>query len=167
MYDYQGLQLFSSKRMLRVCAKLSRVVWLGLGLASSAYATLGESEASVQLDQQALGASAPVIQKQNSYQVVEFVLPSETTVRQYVSAKGVVFAVVWKGAALPDLKQLLGRYFDQYANVYQAQRKHSGSADVPLANGLVVGTSGRPGGFYGRALVSDHLPAGVTLQEVK
>lgn len=150
-----------------LCANLAAGLCLWGGLVGGALAALGENEASVEFDRQALVASAPAILKQNGYQVIEFVLPSGTVVRQYVSAQGIVFAVVWKGAAMPDLKQLLGRHFGQYANVYQARRKHSGTADVPLDNGLQVSTSGRPGAFYGRALVSDHQPANVSLQEVK
>ena len=49
------------------------------------------------------------------YTVNRTTLDSGTTVREYVDASGTVFAVSWSGPVLPDLKQLLGPYFDTLA----------------------------------------------------
>ena len=57
--------------------------------------------------------------------------PSGTTVREYVSSNGTVFAVAWQGPWLPDLRQMLGPYFDDYQRALQSttgKRRARGSA---------------------------------------
>ncbi|MDR1709855.1 MAG: DUF2844 domain-containing protein, partial [Candidatus Accumulibacter sp.] len=84
-----------------------------LSFYASAWAALGEGEASVAVDQEAMNASRRVSDAPQ-YALHEIQLNSGTLVREYVSAKGIVFAVAWQGPFLPDLKQLLGQYFDAY-----------------------------------------------------
>src|SRR5580704_12348400 len=44
-----------------------------------------------------------------------------TVVREYASPTGTVFAVAWQGPWLPDMRQLLGSYFEQYAQAAKTQ----------------------------------------------
>ena len=59
------------------------------------------------------------IARDDAYTVHEMQSSSGTAVREYVSSTGTVFAVAWQGPWLPDLRQLLGPYFDDYQRALQ------------------------------------------------
>jgi len=130
----------------------------------SAWASLGGDAASVAADQRQMNAalrstSAP------QYTQFEFQTPSGTRVREYLSPAGVVFAVVWNGPSLPDLRQLLGRYFAQYV---EANAEGAGAGPRLIAQpGLIVYAGGHMRAFMGRALVPDLVPKGVSLEEIR
>lgn len=94
-------------------------------------------------------------------------LDSGTTVREYVgNATNQVFAVVWSGPAMPDLRQILGTSFDTYAAAAPgtAGLRLSGVAERSYTtNGLVVRSHGMKGHFQGYAYLPAAFPAGVTL----
>ena len=104
-----------------------------------------------------------------SYSVQEIQSPAGTVVREYVSSAGKVFAIAWQGEWPPDMRQLLGSYFDQYSQAAKAQS----SARVgrrPLMieqSGLVVEMGGHPRAFTGRAYVPQMLPSGVHAEEIQ
>ena len=57
-----------------------------------------------------------------------------------------VFAVSWQGPDLPDLQQILGRYFDTYVNALNSRDGVSGPGTVALP-GLVVQSAGHMRAF--------------------
>ena len=130
----------------------------------SAHAALGAVEASIQTDQQQMGATQRVL-RPGPYTVHEMQAPSGTVVRQYVSPQGMVFGVAWQGPSMPDLRQLLGAYFERYVDAV-AQRKVRGPVVVEQP-GLVVYSGGRMRAFAGRAYIPEALPEGVTADSVK
>jgi Protein of unknown function (DUF2844) len=79
-------------------------VWLGAG---PAWATLGQSVASVHTDQQALQAHRRTI-THDGYEVEHLEAADGTVVREYVSPAGLVFGLAWQGPTVPDMTQLLG-----------------------------------------------------------
>jgi hypothetical protein len=90
-------------------------------------------------------------------------------VREYVSADGKVFAVAWHGPWLPDMRQILGTYFEQYAQAMQAQgdgrvRRRPVMIEQP---GLVVQIGGHMRAFSGRAYVPEMLPSGVRVEDIQ
>jgi hypothetical protein len=91
---------------------------------------------------------------------------SGTTVREYVSPAGVVFGVAWQGPSLPDLRQLLGVYFDQYVDAAAARRTRRAPVRVELP-GLVVQSSGHMRAFVGKAYLPQGLPQGVAAEEIQ
>jgi hypothetical protein len=91
---------------------------------------------------------------------------SNGTVREYVSPAGTVFAVAWQGSAVPDMKQMLGSYFDQFQQAAKAQRLRRGPL-VIQEPGLVVKMGGHMRSFSGRAYVPQFMPEGVREQDVK
>jgi len=103
----------------------------------------------------------------NAYSVHELALPSGTVVREFVAKSGTVFAVAWRGPAIPDLRQLLGAHFATYAG--SPQRARGGRGHLRVQDGaLVVESSGRSrAGFRGRAYLHDALPAGVQMDEIQ
>jgi hypothetical protein len=101
---------------------------------------------------------------QPSFTVSESVLAGGTTVHEYVSPNGVVFAVTWSGPQIPDLRALLGARFDSYVGALAQQRATSGMHGVASvgSNDMVVQSAGHMGAFAGLAYLPAQLPPGVT-----
>lgn len=135
-----------------------------LGIGVPAAAALGEDVSSVQADQARMQAALEVTQAAG-YAVHLLRLRSGTTVRQYVSSAGMVFAVSWQGPAMPDLKQLLGRHFEAYVDAVKSRR--SGAARPIRSPGLVVQTGGHMRAYFGRVYVPQMLPRGVSAEEIQ
>lgn len=148
----------------------SKICSTGLALSllvasAPAAATLGEDVSSVRTDQAQMQGTLQITGAAK-FAVHEMRLPSGTAVRQYVSPAGLVFAVSWQGPSLPDLRQVLGRYFEQYSAAAGIQGAGPGPrlAELP---GLVVQSGGHMRAFFGRAYVPQMLPRGVLAEEVQ
>jgi len=100
------------------------------------------------------------------YTLHEITRPDGTLVREFVSPAGIVFAVSWQGPSLPNLAQLLGKYFPQFQ-----QAAHSGAhrrGPIVVRSGtLVVESSGHMRAFHGRAYLTSHWPDNLTKEVVK
>jgi hypothetical protein len=100
--------------------------------------------------------------------VHESSLETGTVIKEYVRPDGLVFAVSWRGPAVPDLALLLGAY---YSVLQQARHEaHAGGqrgSPLSLAkDGLVVQAGGRSPHFFGYAYVTHLLPADINIKEV-
>ena len=129
-------------------------------LPGAAHATLGGTVATITTNQQRLSAKRTV-QPLTNGQRHDLTLASGTIVHEYLSAKGDVYAVTWRGPRKPDLTELLGGYFAQLSTPAQGRRR-GGHHHVQL-NGqdFVVQSSGHNNFFSGRAWVPSLVPAGV------
>jgi hypothetical protein len=101
-----------------------------------------------------------------AYTDISRTLKSGTLVHEYADATGAVFAVTWSGPFKPDLKRLLGRYFDTLGDGTAARQGRRSRIEVNTGD-LVVQSGGHMGAFEGRAWVQSHLPAGFDPQEMK
>jgi hypothetical protein len=131
---------------------------------SIATAALGEVEASVQADLAQLHGSIKVTGHAN-YRVHEIQLPSGTVVREFAGLDGAVFAVAWNGPTVPNLRQTLGRYFDEYLTAAQANRMGRHQLQINQSD-LVVHASGHMRAFSGVAYLPPAVPSGVTVAEL-
>ena len=127
-------------------------------------AALGQPEASAAADALALKGSIKSTE-QASYRIHTIELPSGAVLREFATPGGNVFAVAWSGPSLPNLRQSLGQYFDEYVTAAQAKRG-SHHQLVIQQDDLVVQSSGHMRDFSGRAYVPRALPAGVTTDEL-
>jgi hypothetical protein len=137
-------------------------------LPSATLAALGGDVSSVQADQVHMQGSLR-IQTSESYALHEIQIPTGTVIREYVSPEGKVFAVAWQGPWLPDMQQLLGGYFEEYARAAQSQsntRIGRRPLQVELPD-LVVQMAGRPRSFAGRAYVPAMLPQGFRTEDIR
>jgi hypothetical protein len=134
-----------------------------LALPVRASASLGGDVGSVRADQVRMQGALMQITNGGTYAVHEMRASSGTTVREYVSPSGTVFAVAWQGPAIPDLRQVLGIYFAPYAQAAQAaQRKRAGHGPLVIQEPtLVAEVSGHPRAFVGRAYLPQLVPAGI------
>jgi hypothetical protein len=130
-----------------------------------ASAGLGEVEASVEADVAMMRGSMKVADNAN-YRSHEIQMPSGTVVHEFTGGDGNVFAVTWNGPAMPNLRQALGRYFDDY--VAAAKTNHSGHHHLEIHNrDLVVRAGGHMRAFSGIAYLPQAIPSGVSIGELQ
>jgi len=153
----------------RTFSARSKLCWMTVAfmMISSlpATASLGGLETSVLGDQEQLKGTRRVTVNA-AYSVHEIQAATGTTVREFVSPAGTVFAVAWQGPFTPSLRQILGSYFDQYKQAIQNRRARSGPISVRQGN-LVVETGGHMRSFFGRAYLPQMLPPDVTARTIK
>lgn len=136
-----------------------------LALPFCASATLGENATSTEVDRASMKATLRMLPN-SKYTVHEIQTPSGTTVREYVSSAGSVFAVAWQGPVMPDLRQALGSYFHRYTEA--AKEKHAGHRHLAIRESdLVVQSNGHMRSFSGRAYLPQLLPQGVSVEEIR
>jgi hypothetical protein len=90
------------------------------------------------------------------------------SVREYLSSDGTVFAVAWEGLSSPDLSQLFGDYYVEYAETLKKERKRKGRAPREIqASHIVVRHFGHMHAVRGVAYIPSLIPAGITPDEIK
>ena len=132
---------------------------------SIACAALGDDVTSIDADRAHM-RGAIRISGGERYAVHEIAAASGTVVREYVAPNGTVFALTWSGPWPPDLRQLLGAYFERFSRAAAAPR----TARRPLAihdGDLVVHFGGRPRAFVGTAYLSNLMPVGVRTTQLR
>jgi Protein of unknown function (DUF2844) len=141
---------------------------LMLALPFTMSASLGGDANSVQMDQAKIQGTLRTTST-DSYTVHEIQASTGVAVKEYVSSAGKVFAVTWQGPFHPDLRQLLGAYFDQFSEAETAQRaQRRGRGPLLIQQtGLVVQISGHMRSFLGKAYVPQMLPAGVHAEDLR
>jgi hypothetical protein len=149
----------------RAKALCAAVGLLAFGVQDPASAVLGDTAASVQADRARMNGTLRTVEK-GRFAIHEIETAAGTSVREYVSPAGVVFAVTWAGPSLPDLRQLLGLHFETYTRAVKAQRAGRGPVSV-REPGLVVQSGGQMRAFFGRAYVPSMIPPGVAADEIQ
>lgn len=133
----------------------------------SSFAALGGDVSSVQADAAHLQGTLHVTSNAG-FVVHEIQTPTGTTVREYVSPAGKVFAIAWQGSWPPDLEQLLGPYFSQFQQATQSQKQRAGRAPLSIhQSNLVVERSGHMRSSHGRAYLVDQIPESVTAESIR
>jgi uncharacterized protein DUF2844 len=101
---------------------LAGIATLAMTVSQSATAALGGDAATMLADQVHINGKL-VVSRTQKYTVHEIEAPSGTVVREFASPAGTVFGVAWSGPTTPDLRQVLGPYFDQYLGAAQRNRR--------------------------------------------
>lgn len=130
-----------------------------------AFCVLGQDVSSIASDQVHMKASVRVLVT-GSYSVHEMQMPTGSTVRQFASPAGTVFAVTWQGFS-PDLQQLLGGYFEQYVAAVGSQNSRRGRGVYIDTGDLVVETGGHMRYAVGRAYLRSKVPQGVDVHALQ
>ena len=116
------------------------------------------------------GASAPpVVQLNGALLVRTHVDAGGTTLNEYASSTGQIFAYTWQGPTMPDLPALLGAYNASYrvgaADGYAAS--HDLHAARVARSDVIVESGGQMRSYVGRAWLPTALPAGVTPADLR
>jgi hypothetical protein len=134
-----------------------------------ARAALGDDLTSVEADRTHLRGALRVTSTAH-YAVHEIALDSGAVVHEYVAPSGTVFAVTWSSPGPPDLRQLLGGYFQRFSQAMAARDATRGAARRPPSvhdGNLVVEFGGRLRAFTGSAYLTDQMPAGVSAEALR
>ncbi len=152
-------QGFLQRTAIALCSVLSWSAPVG--------AHLGSDSAGVQADSLVLQGTVGT-RTLAAYDVQQIDAAAGQTVREYLTRRGRVFAVTWSGPAPPDLAQLLGPYFPQYAAGLAALDHPGLKRSVRVATpALIVESSGHLRAYSGRAYLPALLPAGIELAEIR
>jgi Protein of unknown function (DUF2844) len=138
------------------------IISCGLLLPRVAQSSLGGDVTSVTADAQALGG---VLQSSaaGSFELEQITTDGGLQVREYLSPGGVVFAIAWSGPVMPDLQQLLGTEFAQFAAAMRAQDHPGRHRNVNVVTGtLVAESAGHLRAYSGWAYLPAMLPAGTS-----
>ncbi len=90
-------------------------------------------------------------------------------VREYNNTQGKVFAVTWKGANTPDLKETFGTHYEDFnAAIKKAKETHRGHGPLKISyKNLHIELSGKMRAVRGRAWLLSDLPQGVTPNDLQ
>jgi hypothetical protein len=135
-------------------------------LATPAFATLGEDAASIQSDQVHMKTSVRILPRQ-FYSIHEMQTSTGTTIREFISQAGTVFAVSWQGPFAPDLRQLLGQHFDNYVQAARVPSNRRGRGLHIESGDLVFDSGGHMRFITGRAYLQSKVPSGVHADEMR
>jgi Protein of unknown function (DUF2844) len=133
--------------------------------ASRAWGTMGEYAGSVMTDQRRLHAQVRETVRRG-YSIIQLSSEDGMTVSEYVAPGGLVFGVAWRGPTMPDLRGLLGSYFDQVEQAAQSRRQRRGPMVLRTKN-LVLVSGGHMRSLHGIAYAPNLLPAGVSAEVVR
>ena len=137
-----------------------------------AFATLGQNTASIATDAAQLGvetADMQTIKAESSagiesYSVYRMTTLSGVEIKQFVS-NDKVFAMVWQGESVPNLIQLLGKYFHDYES---ATPKYKSLTLQSIEQQDFIAYFGNARGrYYGKALVPSLMPEGLNYTSIK
>ena len=112
-------------------------------------------------------AAANVTSTGANYIVRETTLATGTQVHEYVSPGGIVFAVTWAGPILPDLKALLGPYFDTMVAEAQTAPRAGRSRVRVNQPEVVINSGGHMRAYEGSAWIPAQLPAGLNPDDLR
>lgn len=129
-------------------------------LAVPSRAALGAPYVSVEADQAHLSAKLQS-SRAASHMVHRLTMANGGVLQEFTRADGMVFAVTWRGPARPDLRQLLGGYFDiaQSDNAPRFGRRLRRPPSVNRPD-FVMRAGGHSGAFWGAAWLPQMVPAG-------
>jgi hypothetical protein len=158
------------RRSARLLVFLATLTALMSNMPAPLFAALGGNASSIDADRVHVEGALTQIVRSDAYSIHEIRSASGTMIREYVSSSsGTVFAVVWQGPWIPDLRQVLGDHFDHYQRaVSAAQRAHKGRASLVVRDpDLVVQMSGHQRSFFGRAYVPELMPQRVQPEVIR
>jgi hypothetical protein len=155
-----------AKRLTRLAGF---VVFFIVAAPFRASATLGSDVTSVNEDRAKMQGALMSVTRNDRFEVHQLQASNGTTVREYVSSTGTVFAVSWDGPWMPDLRQVLGAYFDAYQRTVPAVRtaRRSHGPMTFRSGDLVVQIGGHPRAFVGRAYLERLMPQGLQAQTIR
>ncbi len=139
------------------------VVAFAASLPATAWAELGGSVSSVQVEQSRMRAGLRHVEL-GTYTRHELSLPNGGSVHEFSNSGGQVFAVVWHGPGKPDLRSLLGAHFATFqaeAAPGNGRGPHFRRRPMQVNHSdLQIRTGGHMGYFWGVAYLPAQLPAG-------
>lgn len=145
-----------------------RLILISFLLSQGAHAALGDHEQQIiNNDAIKLRSSNRTVVKNELYSVHTMSTPV-ATIREYVDNNGNVFAVSWQGIKRPDLSVLLGSFYEEYNNIDSRRARMITRQPVSIQTSrIMVRKGGHMRNITGIAVISDQIPSGVKVEELK
>jgi hypothetical protein len=139
----------------------------------NSFAALGGNLNSVVADQVRFQGSLKTTQM-GSLQIHEIRTQAGTTatgtiIREYMSPSGTIFAVTWRGEWLPNMRQLLGSYFQKFVDAVKEQSAaRSGRRPIQIVQpDFVVQMNAHARFYVGKVYLPGMLPPGVQPEAIQ
>ena len=134
-----------------------------------AFAVLGGDLSTVTAAQSRMRAARVTTAAAEGTTVHELRLADGSSIREFVNAQGLVYAVAWSTRLKPDFSYLLGTHAAEFEAGVAASASAPGlKRSVAVERGdLVVHSGGRMGAFVGKAWLKSQLPAGQASDAVR
>jgi hypothetical protein len=147
---------------------LAAVVVAMCCLALPAWAALGGDTTTILADQAQMQGTRKTT-AMGTYTIHEIQAADGAVVREYQAQGGTVFAVAWSGPLTPDVRQVLGNYFDEYTKALKAQSTTPrGRRPIMISEpGLAIEMGGHPRWFVGKVYIPEQLPEGLRAEEIR
>jgi hypothetical protein len=130
-------------------------------LPALAHATLGQAPSLSTATKSATRSLEASSTAASTYTIRESTTSYGLTVREYVLPTNVVFAVTWSGPVRPDMRELPGSYFSNFATRSNAGHSLGTTSRFERSGALVLQSSGHAGDVSGKAYVPRLVPANV------
>lgn len=144
-----------------------RLILIAFIFSQNANAALGDHEQIINNDAVKLRSSNHNVVRGQLYSVHTISTPI-ATIREYVDSNGTVFAVSWQGIKRPDLSVLLGSFYEEYNNIDARRARMVTRQPVSIQTSkIAVRKGGHMRNITGVAVISDQLPSGVTMEDLK
>lgn len=133
----------------------------------ASYAALGGAPGAGAAPRPLLHSATPASSASTAaYTVRESYDTDGVRIHEYVLPTNVVFAVTWQGPVRPDMVALLGSYFPNA--VAAGARRARGTGPLIERNGdFQIESAGRPGNFFGKAILPRLVPANVRTDDLQ
>jgi Protein of unknown function (DUF2844) len=136
-----------------------KLVCVALLFASLSFGTLGENENSLEKEMGMVPQPKLEIREHRSGRISQ-IQGGRFSLREYSDTRGIVFGLAWNGGT-PDLKALLGNYFQEYSEAKNKTRLKPGSRRLRVeTSAMVVEHFGSVRNLQGRAFIRQLLPQG-------
>ena len=128
-----------------------------------AHAELGGLSISTSTPAQSASATPQRLEQTGLFRVRSTIDDGGTTINEYASNIGQIFAYTWQGPTMPDLQTLLGGFYDVYRAGAEADSRtgHNLHASRVARPEVVVESGGQMRSYVGRAWLPGSLPPGV------
>ncbi|MEP7295993.1 MAG: DUF2844 domain-containing protein [Burkholderiales bacterium] len=169
-----ALQPLATRRVTSIRRESVRLLVTGLLLlpvllhSTAAWAALGGDIASVRGDQGRMNGALRV-SVAPSFHVHEILLADGSSIREFASPGGIIFAVAWRTRLKPNLEELLGAYNADYVIAAGDAMKRPGirRSAVLTRGDLVVHSFGHLNAFAGKAYVPSLVPPGFDINDLR
>jgi hypothetical protein len=152
--------------------RLLRTASLALALgatpfgADCARASLGGDANSIRADADGVNGLVRIESRQND-DVHEITTDNGLRLREFVNRDGIVYGITWNGPVLPDLRQLLGSFFEEYIRATAQSHAELRRPRRYASSTLVFERYGHMRAYGGLAYLPAALPAGTAPRELQ
>ncbi len=159
------MTLNDTHRAIAVAASATFALCANTLAACDARAELGGTTYALQAGENCAGHAAPG----SRVQVRSTVDTGGTTINEYATCNGLIFAYAWQGPTMPDLARLLGPYADGYRAKAATQLStfghlHASRVEQP---DVVVESGGQMRSYVGRAWLPAAVPSGFSTADLR